>query len=446
MNHFSRMLALRYTLFSHKDSTVKFMMRLCFVGIFIGTFALMMTLIIMSGFEITIHNKMQGINADLIITPPFGSMLDINQIRPLLEQKFKHSIAGISGESTRQIIIDYQKKQSVIMLRGIEPAHAMATSTLAAHVTTSLADLSRKDLIVENGLRNDANLIDLLGEDSIIVGYKLAQNFGFSLGEKIFIYIPEPGQTKKIYLKKQSVTIAGFFRFGLEEYDQGFAFTNLATLQKFFDESTGVDQISIKKASPPSPSWFKKFFNRTWWLMLLGKFDPEKRLIDRIEAIIPRARVASWKDLYSPLVASLRLEKYVSFLILALISLVASLNMISLLVLFIQQKRRDLAILMAMGMPSSHLRNVFIIIGMSITSIASLCGLASAAFCGFLLKRYPFIHLPDVYYVSHLPAHMDLDQFLLVFACAMTIGFCATFIPARRAKKISIMKVIRAQL
>jgi lipoprotein-releasing system permease protein len=155
--------------------------------------------------------------------------------------------------------------------------------------------------------------------------------------------------------------------------------------------------------------------------------------------------VVSWKEQYPALVSSLKLEKYVMFLVIALITLVACMNMISLLFMQIQQKRHDIAIFRAMGLATKHIHDIFIRMGLVITTAASLCGLAAATAIGYWIEKHPVIELPDVYYVSHLPARVDLDICVIVFFVTVFLGFIATWIPARRTKYINIVDVLRQE-
>jgi lipoprotein-releasing system permease protein len=133
------------------------------------------------------------------------------------------------------------------------------------------------------------------------------------------------------------------------------------------------------------------------------------------------------------------------FFILALITLVACMTMISLLFMYIQQKRRDIAIFKSMGLSDNKIRSIFLRIGLKITLGASLTGLTLAFIAGYILERYPFIHLPDVYYISYLPARMDFEIFIVVFIVTMIFGFLATWIPTRGTKKINIAQVLRQE-
>jgi lipoprotein-releasing system permease protein len=208
-------------------------------------------------------------------------------------------------------------------------------------------------------------------------------------------------------------------------------------LHKAFDDQ-GVDAITIKPKDHNS--------KKTIWGALKNIFtrlDNEQTTIAQLQQRLPHLTIQSWKDLYPALVSSLKLEKYVMFFILALITLVASMNMISLLFMQIQQKRRDIAILKVMGLSTNKISNIFLQLGLTITLLASSCGLGLAFFVGSLLERYPCIELPDVYYVSHLPARIDAEIFIVVFVVTMLIGFCATWFPARRAQNINVAQVLR---
>ena len=117
--------------------------------------------------------------------------------------------------------------------------------------------------------------------------------------------------------------------------------------------------------------------------------------------------------------------------------------MISLLFMQIQQKSRDIAILRAMGMPARNIRTIFIRLGLQVTVISSVIGLIAAAGVGLALQHYPFIKLPDVYYLSYVPARIEPALFIVVFLCTLLLGLLASIIPARKSCWISISQVLR---
>ena len=267
--------------------------------------------------------------------------------------------------------------------------------------------------------------------------------------------IPEPASKHKLFFNKHKFIVGGIFKIGLDEYDSNIAFCDINHMNKLFNE-TGVDQITVKLRTHEKKYLQHSMLCTDFWTGLWTEIKfktkiffttnaEENAVIEKLQKRLPHLQINSWKDLYPALVSSLKLEKYVMFFILALITLVASMNMISLLFMQIQQKRRDIAIFKAMGMSDNRIRNIFLHLGVGITLSASTLGLGMAALAGYLLEKYPFIELPDVYYVSYLPARMDPEIFLVVFLATMLLGFLATWIPSRRSKQIEIAQVLRQE-
>jgi len=414
MKSITSFLAWRYLTFQRKDKNISFMIKICFLGIFIGTFSLMLTLIITNGFEKTIHEKMQGINAQIIINAP-GNQLQYDPIKKVIHDEFGTNIKGISSNTTKQAILEIDKQHSVIFLKGIDHYNEHLVTNLHTKITYP---------------KNVESLSMLEQENSIIIGHAIAQQNALSVGDLLTVLIPEPSGRKKIALSKKVLTITGIFKVGLDEYDSNIAFCSHELIDNLYDQE-GVDQITITLKQSRTPLFFGQ--------------PAEVTLIKNLKQRFPSLRVHSWKDYYPALVSSLKLEKYVSFFILALITLVASLNMISLLFMQIQHKRKDIAILKAMGLSHSKIQNIFLRVGMSITLLASTLGLSLAALSGYLLNKYPFIKLPDVYYISHLPARLDWEIFVVVFLATILLGFIATWIPARQVKSINVADVLRQE-
>jgi len=411
----SSIMAYKYLRSRKKEKNISFMIRICFLGILIGTFALMLTLIITNGFEKVISEKMQGITSHIMISAP-GQKLEEKSIKEVLSTEFGEQVKAASSHMIKQVIVDHNKLQTVLFLKGVEPETEGNVSTIGKKIVLPA--------------HKKRPLQKLLKENQIIVGYKTAKMYNLSIGSKIRLLIPKPGGKRRIFLNKKEAVVAGIFKVGLDEYDNNFAYCSLDFLKSVFKEKDGVDAISIA-LHPTKTSYFQK--------------DRESEIVAALKRRLAGLTVNSWKDLYPALVSSLKLEKYVMFLIIALITLVACMNMISLLFMQIQNKRRDIAIFKAMGMRHRQIKRIFLITGLSITLLASTIGLTLAAGAGYLLEKYPFIKLPDVYYVSHLPARLDLEIFVVVFVCTMLLGFIATWIPAKRTEKINVVDVLRQE-
>ncbi len=419
-------LAWRYLTFREKDSAIRFMTRICFASIAIGSCALMLTLIITHGFEHTIHEKMQGINADILISIP-NERLDYDSLKETLLTQYPDTIASVTGSAVRQAIIEHNNINRVLFIKGIDPAHEPSVTSLAKKIT-QLKETSVVDTPFEKRF-------NLLNENKyIFIGHKCAQELGIQLGDKISLLLPEPTSAKRISLNKKKCIVAGLFNIGLDEYDNTVGYLALKQFNRFFKEE-GVDSVAVKlKEHLRNKSFIDSFFNTS---------PPSLHIINNLKNRFPHLTIQSWQQLYPDLVASLKLEKYVMFFIIALITLVACMNMISLLFTLIQQKRSDIAIYKAMGMSQGSIRRIFLMLGMIITSSATLFGLGIAALIGYFLEYHSAIELPDVYYVSHLPARMDSELFIFVLGCSFLLGFIATWIPAIRAQKLNVTQTLR---
>lgn len=396
----------------HKEKSISIMITICFLGILIGSFCLMLTLIITNGFEKTISEKMQGINASIIINSP-PNKLDVDSLRPFLLKNYPE-IKSVSGCLMRQAIIDKNKNQTLIFLKGIEPNYEDLVTNIGEKIIKAISR-SKEEVPSLETLLKDPN--------SIIIGYKIANSMNVDVGDEVNLLIPESGGRNKISLDKQKVLISGIFKIGLDEFDSGFAYCSNEFIMQAFDEKKGVDFVELSLKNP----------------------NENQAFASKLQENLPQLKVQSWQDLYPALVSSLKLEKYVMFFIIALISLVASMNMISLLFIQIQQKRRNIAIFKAMGMAGTTIVSIFLWIGMLITFLAVSVGLSLAVLAGYILEKYPFIELPDVYYVSHLPARVEPSLVVIVFICTICLGFIATLIPALRAKRLNIANVLRSE-
>ena len=361
----------------------------------------------MNGFEYATHEKMQGIHAQLIMKSQ-GNTLDASSIEPIIKKEFPE-VVGYSPQNIAQAILSTKGSNdmaNVVMLKALDPYKESRTSAIAAK-------------IIQPSIK--APLDTLIYKNYIVIGSQSAESLHLSVGDTIeLIYVArQSNKDDSLNIEKTKTIISGIFKTGIEEFDAGLVFCSNELYSNMFAQK-GVDQITLK---------------------LAGNAD-ETETIQKLKQRFG-IDVYSWKDLYPALVSALRLEKYVMFIILALITLVASMNMISLLFMHIIQKRGDIAILKSMGMSSRRISSIFFIMGLTITCIASLCGLAAAWVIGLLLKKYPLITLPDAYYVSHIPVDLNINVFGIIFAVIMLMSIIATWLPVSKIKKIQVADTLR---
>ena len=402
----SSMLALRYLCATAYNNNVSWMVRICFIGIFIGSCSLALIHAIMHGYEQAIHKKMQGIHAQIIVHS-YTDTLNIPAITQHIQTHIPE-ISALSPSMVQYALVGSEHTDALptlVMLKGIDPLLEQRTSTL------------EQKIIIPRG----ASLDSCVHKTQILIGNGLAEQLHISVGDSIDILYAQDllARGNKITMNTAPVTVGGIFKTGIDEFDTGVIYCSHELIHILFPDE-GITHLNIALSPHASAT------------DVIHKLHTQLHL-----------HAYSWQELYPALVSALKLEKYAMFFILLLITLVASLNMISLLFMQITQKRADIAILYTLGASPKTVLHIFISMGMLIAAAACLLGIGCAWLICLLLTHYPFIELPDAYYVTHLPAIIDWPLVIIVFCAVMTISFLATWIIARRTRYINIADVLR---
>lgn len=408
--HSYLLMSLRYLQAANKNSTIKTMMQICCSGIFLGTFALALIISIMKGFEEATYLKMQTIYPQIIIDA-YGQELTYEQLIPILQDPI-YSVKNFSPQFTCQALCNTDESDdvpTVIHIKGINPVLEQQVTPLHLMMLP----------------KNQPHYLDrLINENQVIIGKQLARKLNLSTGSQLnIIYTQSENFGKKIDFQQKKVIVTGIFETGIDDFDAYFIYCSLSLCAEIFPDD-GITQI------------YANFTSR----------NDEDASISKLQERL-KLNVYSWKKLYAPLVSALELEKYAMFIILLLIVLVASSNIISLLFMLITQKRKDIALLLTLGLTPYKIRNIFLIVSMTITSLAAIIGLLAAYITGACLQHYRWIQLPDnIYYTTHLPILLDPYLFLLIFFVVLTISFIASLIPLRTIKTMDIATIIRNEI
>lgn len=411
MNWFIFRIAYRYYQGIHSEKSISIMMFISGLGIFIGSFALALVASIMNGFEQMTHKKLQGIHAQVIMRSIHNQPLQSKKVTDLLTSEFPE-VLHFAPTAFGQVIIQQEGTTDItnaLLLRAVNPEQEGMVSTLG----DKISDQNGKQISLSKALENN----------QVVIGKKLADAYHIIPGTSInLMYVSElKVKGKRISLDTQTVTVSGTFSTGIEEFDYGLILCSFSLFKQLFPD-IGITQ-----------------FNLT-----LHKDANERATVDALKKRFGTSlEIYSWKDLYPSLVAALRIEKYAMGAIIALIALVASMNIISLLFMQITQKRADIAIYQTLGMRVSTIMTIFLCMGVSICMLSSSLGLIAAWAVGTALQRYPFITLPDTYYVSHLPIEMSLDIFVAVFIIVIIMGTIASLLPITRIKRMQIAHILR---
>lgn len=366
------------------------MIRLCFVAIFLANFALALIIGIMQGFEIATQSTLQTIYPHIIIDGKNNHINFQAFISKINALKIPYS--SCAPRSSAQMIISNPQEEinEVVQFKAIDPEKEILTTALQEKMI-----IPSKKLVMH--------------DTEILIGKELAASLHINKGDFVDLLFTDSAQASNgsSKLMSKQAKIAGIFFTGIYEYDANMI---IGTFPLFFDiyEDEGIQQIYVR----------------------LQSISDETKAIESLKKAFPHAAVYTWKDLYPGLLASLKLETLGMSIILGLLFIIAIINMISLLFVFVKNKSRDIALLASFGMKPLQLRAIFIIISIFLTGAASLFGLLAAGITGICLKTFPIINLPEhIYYTNTLPIELNPLLFLIIFVCSITVGILATLLP-----------------
>ncbi len=410
------LLAFRFLKSSSQEQSISTMLKICFISIVLGTGSLTLVAAIMKGFEAATHKKLKGVHADLIIDGT-GKSINYLKLTEVLSAEFAGSVAASSPTSLHHVMLQTTQnldepgviESSICLLKAINPETESQVSALGEMMTQS------------RGAPNSSPW-QSFSDSTIALGESLAQRLNVTLGSTLtLLYQSDESQSpssESVAFERKQVTIGALFKTGIHDFDEQVIVASFALVNQMYAER--ITQVALSLTDSRNAPRVKE--------------ELHKRL---------SLDVFSWKDLYPPLVSALTLERYAMWLILMLVTLVASLTIVALLYMYTKHKIVDIALLKSMGMSNGAIRELFLWIATLITCTATACGISLAALCTWLLNTYPFIKLPDVYYVSHLPATLDLIIIGSVALFALFVSLCAGLFPNSSLQTMRVARILK---
>jgi len=408
---FEWMIALRYLRPTRREGYVSVISIFSLIGIAIGVAALIIVLAVMNGFRHELLARILGLNGHAVVQGLYGNLTNYDHLAGRLR-----TVPGVTRVTP---IVDGQVMASANGLNAGVIVRGMRRSDLESLTTVS------KSL-------SQGALSHFAGGDSVIIGQRLAEKLRLVPGMQITLIAPRGnvtpfGTTPRV----KSYTVAGTFRIGMSEYDQTFIFIPLEEAQLYFNMGDSVNGLQIMVR------------------------DPEQigAVMNGISTVAgPYTRVISWQDMQSSLFGALQVERNVMTLILALIVLVAALNIISGLIMLVKDKAGDIAILRTMGARRGAVMRVFFIAGASIGVTGTLLGLIiGVVFCTYIEEIRQFLSSltgttlfdPTIYFLSRIPAQMNPREVLFVVVLALSLSFLATLYPSWHAARLDPVEALR---
>ncbi len=415
-------IGLRYLRAKRRNRTISFNTIVSIVGITLGVAALIGTVGIMTGFKEDVQAKILGTTAHILVNDRMKeSMVDY-------EEQVK-KVAGVQEVLAatpfifRQVLLTSPSGVQGIILRGIDPAREGTVTELAHNlVNGNLDDLSHSTKVVIPEKEREPNGPETAMRPGIILGKELSMRLGAFPGDTLNVVSPVgPVTGASMTPKIRQFVVVGIFQSGMYEYDSSLAYIELAEAQKFFNMGATVTGIEVKVAD-------------------VFRAADVARSIEQQLGFAFWAR--DWMQMNRNLFSALKLEKTMMFLLLVLITIVASFNIVSTLTMIVTEKQREIAILKAMGATRKGIMRIFMLNGLIIGCSGAAIGVPLGYAFLWLIQTF-WTFDPTVYYISRIPVHVLGSDVVLVAGSAILISFAATLYPSLQAAKLDPAAALR---
>lgn len=402
-------ISLRYLRAKHRQGFISLISLISVAGITVGVIALIVVLSVYAGFTDGLRDQILGINSHIIVQQTGGAIEDYELTRERVL-----TVRGVTGATPylyAQTLLSGSSGGSGVVLRGIDPITATKVISLGDQMIAG----AMTDLINQPDNRIPG----------IILGKQLADDLRVGPGSKVRLISPSgPLTPMGVIPKIKTSQVVGIFESGMYEYDSSLAFMALPAVQEFLeigDVAHGIEVTVDKKD--------------------LNKAD---QVASAITAKLgPGTITRDWMAMNRNLFAAFKLEKIGMFICVALIILVAALNIVSALIMVVMEKGRDIAILKSMGATSGSIMKIFFLQGLIISLTGTVLGVLGGLGLCELLSRYQFIELPsNVYPMTTLPIKVLPLDIVIIAGCSIIISLSATLYPSWKASKVKPAEVL----
>jgi len=406
---FERMVALRYLRSRRREGFISVIAVFSLLGIMLGVATLIIVMSVMNGFRAELFSRIIGLNGHMAIYSQMGQLANFDEIATRVRHLPNVSFAVPTLD--QQALITGRGSPRGVMVRAMRPEDFLQKPILSTSIIAGSASE--------------------FGEHNIAIGRRLSSDLGAYVGDTITLISPQ-GRNMAFGSSPRFATfrVAAIFDVDMYEFDAGYIYMPLDTAQTFYQSPLTVSYIEVITKD-------------------VNNLEPVKAAIADGNANV---RVLDWKDRNGAFLNVVQVERNVMFLILSLMTAIASFNIICSLYMLVQIKGRDIAILRTMGATRGMIMRIFVLTGASLGIVGTILGtLIGVAFAENiesirqLAQKMTEAKLFDAefYFFSQLPAQIHYTDVIQVVGIALFFSLTATILPARRAARLDPVEALR---
>lgn len=406
-------IGLRYTRAKRRNHFISFIAMFSMIGIMLGVATLITVLSVMNGFDQEIRERVFSMVPAMTVGSVTGAVADWEGV-----QKEVNAFPGITASApfvSAEVLLSYGGSVQAAFLNGILPDEEKKVTQLASKVVEGkLEDLKS-------------------GGFGIVLGEDLARILHASLGDKVTVVTPQVNMSPAGVIPRfKRFTIVGIFRAGSGfGFDRSLAYIQLNDAQKLMSLGSFITGLHASTKDP--------YYSSALALQLSQQLSSV-------------ATVTTWADQFGEFFHAVQLEKTMMFMILLLIVAVAAFNLVSTLVMVVNEKQSDIAILRTFGAPPSMIMRIFIIQGGLIGVFGTLFGVLAGVLLAYNVTSLvnwieAVFHVQflssNVYFVNYLPSVIEWADVLKISVVSLLLSLLATLYPAWRAAKLDPVEALR---
>jgi lipoprotein-releasing system permease protein len=406
------LVGLRYTRAKRRNHFISFISLISMAGIALGVAALIVVLSVMNGFQKELRARILGVASHVQISSFDGRLADWEKTAEASMQDKRVKAAAPFVQAQAMLSAGQAVRGSVV--RGILPEKEATVADIGTHMRSGSMDALKP------------------GSFGIVLGSELARALGVTTGEKVAVIAPQ-GQVTPAGLipRLKQFTVVGVFEVGMFEYDAALALISLEDAQKLYQLGNAVSGVRLR----------------------LDDLFEARTVAREITARLDRDTFATdWTRSHANFFRAVEIEKRVMFIILLLIVAVAAFNIVSTLVMLVQDKQADIAILRTLGASPRSIIQIFMIQGSVIGVIGTLIGVVGGVLLGLNIDTvvpalehvlgFKFL-AKDVYYISELPSDVQMGDVTTIGLVSLVLSFVATLYPSWRASRVNPAEALR---